>query len=156
MGTLYLGVDLHVRTQMVCWMNAGDGELHQRELDHQDDDVGGFYTQLPRPAIVGVESCGYTVWFHRLVEETGHELRVGDARRIRQFAKRRQKNDRRDAALLLELLVKGDSPAVHRPRGKSREGVLLLRGRERLGRMRPKVEERVQSSAPATQLRLGV
>jgi transposase len=52
-----------------------------------------------------VESCGYAVWFHRLVEETGHQLKVGDARGIRQFAKRRQKNDRRDAALLLELFA---------------------------------------------------
>jgi hypothetical protein len=25
MGTLYLGVDLHVRTQMVCWMNTAMG-----------------------------------------------------------------------------------------------------------------------------------
>ncbi len=155
MGTLYLGVDLHVRTQMVCWMNTGDGELHQRELDHQHDDVRGFYTQLPRPAIVGVESCGYAVWFHRLVEETGHELRVGDARQIRQFAKRRQKNDRRDAALLLELLVKGDFPAVHRPSGKSREVLLLLRGRQRLVRMRTTLKNGLQAIALAHQLRLG-
>lgn len=155
MGRLYLGVDLHVRTQTVCWMDTRDGEIHQRTLDHQRDDVRGFYTQLPQPAIVGVESCGYAVWFHRLVEETGHQLSVGDARRIRQFAKRRQKNDRRDAALLLELLVKGDFPAVHRPSGKSREVLLLLRGRQRLVRMRTMLKNGLQALALSHQLRLG-
>lgn len=155
MGTLYLGVDLHVRTQMVCWMDTADGEEHQRELDHQRDDVRGFYAQLPPPAIVGVESCGYAVWFHRLVEETGHQLRVGDARRIRQLAKRRQKNDRRDAALLLELLRRGDFPAVHRPSGASREVLLLLRGRQRLVRMRTALKNGLQALALSHQLRLG-
>jgi transposase len=155
MGTLYLGVDLHVRTQLVCWMNTADGEEHQRELDHQRDDVRGFYAQLPQPAIVGVESCGYAVWFHRLVEETGHQLRVGDARQIRQFAKRRQKNDRRDAALLLELLRTGDFPAVHRPSGASREVLLLLRGRQRLVRMRTALKNGLQAVALSHQLRLG-
>lgn len=57
-----------------------------------------------------------------------------DARRIRQFAKRRQKNDRRDAELLLGLLRSGDFPTVHRPSAASREALLPLRGRERLVR----------------------
>jgi hypothetical protein len=42
-------------------------------------------------------------------------LVVGDAQAIRQFARRRQKNDRRDAQLLLDLLLSGDFPAVHVP-----------------------------------------
>src|ERR1700719_1829343 len=155
MKELYLGVDLHVRTQMVCWMDAANGELHQRELDHGRDDVRGFYARLPQRAIVGVESCGYSVWFHRLVEETGHELRVGNARCIRQFAKRRQKNDRRDAELLWELLMKGDFPVVHRPCGESREVLLLLRGRQRLVRIRTMLKNGLQAIALSHQLRWG-
>lgn len=155
MGTLYLGVDLHVRTQTVCWMDTADGELHLRVLDHRGDQVRRFYAQLPRPAIVGVESCGYAVWFHQLVEETGHQLRVGDARLIRQFAKRRQKNDRRDAELLLELLRSGDFPTVHRPSAASREVLLLLRGREHLVRLRRALKNRLQALALSHQLRLG-
>ncbi len=95
--TVYLGVDLHTRSQTVCWCDTTDGEIHQRTLDHRSEDV-----QFPAPAVVGVEATGYARWFHRLVEETGHRLLVGDARRIRQFAERRQKNDRRDAELRLE------------------------------------------------------
>src|SRR3989454_1321434 len=101
---VYIGVDLHVRTQTVCWMNTADGEIHQHTLDHSRDDVRAFYAQFTAPAVVGIESSGYALWFHQLIEQAGHRLLVGDAYAIRQFARRRQKNDRRDAELLLDLL----------------------------------------------------
>jgi hypothetical protein len=44
---VYIGVDLHVRTQTVCWMDTADGELHERVLDHERDDVAAFYAQFP-------------------------------------------------------------------------------------------------------------
>jgi transposase len=114
---VYLGVDFHAGTQTVCWCYTEDGVIHQRTLDHDRDDVRAFYAQLPVPAIVGLESSSYALWFHHLVEEQGHRLLVGDALAIRQFAKRRQKNDRRDAELLLDLLLRGDFPVVHVPAG---------------------------------------
>ena len=39
---VYIGVDLYVRTQTVCWMDTADGEIHQRTLDHGRDDVRAF------------------------------------------------------------------------------------------------------------------
>src|SRR5437899_2558798 len=94
---VYIGVDLHVRTQTVCWMNTADGEIHQHTLDHSRDDVRAFYAQFTAPAVVGIESSGYALWFHQLIEQAGHRLLVGDAYAIRQFARRRQTNDRRAA-----------------------------------------------------------
>jgi hypothetical protein len=52
------------------------------------------------------------------------------------FASRRQKNDRRDAELLLDLLLHDDFPAVHVPAPASREVLALLRYRHRLVRLR--------------------
>lgn len=152
---VYLGVDLHVRTQTVRWCDTADGVLHQRTLDHQHDDVRAFYAQFPAPAIVGLESSGYAVWFHQLLDQLGHQVLVGDALRIRQCAPRRQKNDRRDAALLLDLLLRGDFPAVHRPPPASREVLGLLRYRHRLVRMRTMLRNGLQAVALNHQLRLG-
>lgn len=132
---VYVGVDFHARTQTVCWCDPGTGEVGERTLDHQRDDIAAFYAQFPGPAVVGLETSGYAQWFHQLVEERGHELRVGDAHAIRQLARRRQKNDRRDAALLLDLLLRGDFPVVHRPSAASREVLDLLHHRRRLVRM---------------------
>ncbi|PYU36578.1 MAG: hypothetical protein DMG28_00350, partial [Acidobacteria bacterium] len=73
---VYIGVDLHVRTQTVCWMNTADGEIHQHTLDHRRDDVRAFYAQFTAPAVVGIESSGYALWFHQLIEQAGHRLLV--------------------------------------------------------------------------------
>src|SRR2546422_2780379 len=64
---VYIGVDLHVRTQTVCWMNTADGEIHQHTLDHSRDDVRAFYAQFTAPAVVGIESSGYALWFHQRI-----------------------------------------------------------------------------------------
>ncbi len=142
---VYVGVDFHVKTQTVCWMDTADGEIHQQTLDHQRQDVAAFYRQWDSPVTVGVEASGYAQWFHRLVEERGHRLLVGDAHAIRHYARRRQKNDRRDAELLLDLLRHGDFPAVHVPPPTSREVLDLLHHRQRLVRMRTMLKNSLQA-----------
>src|SRR5260370_19851484 len=107
---VYIGGDFHVPTQTLCWVDAPDGEQHQLSLDHERDDVRAFYSPFPAPAIIGVETTGYSLWFHGTVEELGHQLRLGDALAIRQFARRRQKNDRRGTPVLLHLLLHDQFP----------------------------------------------
>lgn len=109
--TLYIGVDIHARQQTVSYMNTEDGVMGQQELDHERDDIRGFYSQFSGEVIIGIEACGYTNWFEELVEELGHQLLVGNAAEIRRLARRRQKNDRRDADLLLDLLRHHEFPA---------------------------------------------
>jgi transposase len=146
---------LHVRTQTVCWCDTASGEQQERMLDHERDDMRAFYAQFVAPAVVGVEGSGYSLWFHRLIEETGHQLVVGDAQAIHQFARRRQKNDRRDAQLLLDLLLRGDFPVVHVPSPGSRDVLALLRYRHRLVRIRTMLRNGLQAVALSHQLRLG-
>jgi len=147
---VYLGVDFHARTQTVCWCDTEDGVIHQRTLDHERDDVRAFYAQFAAPALVGLESSGYALWFHHLLADLGHQVQVGDAAAIRKFAQRRQKNDRRDAALL-----RGDFPAVHVPPPASRDVLGLLRYRHRLVRVRTLLRNGLQAVALNHQLRLG-
>ncbi len=153
--TVYIGVDLHVRTQTVCWMDTADGEIHHHTLDHARDDLRAFYAQFPAPAVVGVESSGYSLWFHQLIEQAGHRLLVGHAYTIRQFARRRQKNNRRDAELLLDLLRRDEFPIVHRPAPPSQDTLALLRYRHRLVRIRTVVKNGLQAVALNHQLQLG-
>lgn len=152
--TVYLGVDLHVRTQTVCWCDTAEGEIHEQMLDHERDDVRGFYQQFAAPAVIGVEAVGYAGWFHRLQEELGHQVRVGDAYAIRKLARRRQKNDRRDAALMLDLLLRNEFPTVHWPGPESRDVLGLLRYRHRLVKIRTILKNGLQAVAYNHQLRL--
>ena len=44
--TIYCGVDFHARQQTICFCDTADGEVRDRELRHDRDDVRGFYAQL--------------------------------------------------------------------------------------------------------------
>src|SRR5207247_6647704 len=61
------------------------------------DLVDDFYAALPRPVTVGIESTGYAIWFHALLQRLGHTVLVGDAAKIRAMVVRKTKTDRRDA-----------------------------------------------------------
>ena len=137
--TLYIGVDIHARQQTLSFLDTEDGTTGQVELVHERDDVKGFYRQFQGEVIVGIEACGYTNWFEELMEQLGHKLLVGDAAEIRRLARRRQKNDRRDADLLLELLVHNEFPALFRYSRESRELLRQLRYRHKLVKLRTMV-----------------
>jgi hypothetical protein len=111
--TLYIGVDIHARQQTLSYLDTADGTTGQLQLQHAQDDIKRFYSQCQGEVIIGIEACGYSNWFEELMEQLGHQLLVGDAAEIRRLARRRQKNDRRDADLLLELLVHEEFPALY-------------------------------------------
>ena len=145
--TLYIGVDIHARQQTLSYLETSDGTTGQVELSHERDDIKGFYSQFKGEVIVGIEACGYTNWFEELMEQLGHQLLVGDAAEIRRLARRRQKNDRRDAELLLELLVHDEFPALFRYTKESREVLRQLRYRHKLVKMRTMVINTLQALA---------
>jgi transposase len=137
---VYIGVDFHARKQTVSYLTTEDGEIQQVELAHEKDYIRTFYEQFRgQKVIVGFESSGYAGWFEELLEELGYETWIGHATAIRQCARRRQKNDRRDADLILELMVRGDFPRLHRYSRASRETLQQLRYRQRLVKMRTMV-----------------
>lgn len=139
--TVYIGVDFHARAETISYLTTEDGEIRRLQLDHgQPEEVRRFYQQFAgQQVIVGFESSGYAAWFEELLEELGCEIWIGHATAIRLFARRRQKNDRRDADLILELLLRGDFPRIHRYSPASREVLQQLRYRQRLVKMRTMV-----------------
>ena len=134
--TVYIGVDFHARKQTISYLTTEDGEIQQLELQHERDDIRAFYAQFQGQVVVGFESSGYAAWFEELLEELGCEIWIGHAAEIRRLARRRQKNDRRDADLILALMVRGDFPRLHRYSPESRQVLQQLRYRQRLVKMR--------------------
>src|SRR5436190_23260167 len=135
---VYIGVDFHARQQTISYLTTEEGEIKRLQLDHtRPGEVRQFYQQFAgQQVIVGFEASGYAPWFEELLEALGCEIWVGNAAAIRCFARRRQKNDRRDADLILELLVAGDFPRLHRYSAASRAVLAQLRYRQRLVKMR--------------------
>src|SRR6266704_1485021 len=147
--TVYCGVDFHARKQTISYLTIEDGEVQQTELHHEQDDIRGFYAKLRNlgPVIVGFETSGYAAWFEEMLEELGCEIWIGMPAAIRRQARRRQKNDRRDADLILELMLRGDFPRLHRYTPASREVLQQLRYRHRLVKLRTIVVNSLQYMA---------
>src|SRR5215216_6619093 len=153
---IYCGVDFHARQQTICCLKTETGELTSHELKHDHKEaLRKFYSALGGPVIVGLEASGYTPWFEQLLEELGHQVWLGDASEIRRRARRRQKNDRRDAELILDLLRKGEFPRIHHPSFESREVLRLLRYRHKLVQMRTRAKNSLQALAYSAGRRSG-
>jgi len=148
MNTIYIGVDFHARQQTICYLKTETGELVFHELKHQDkQQVQAFYAQFPGPVVVGLEASGYSPWFERLLEELGCEVWLGHATEIRRRARWRQKNDRRDAELILDLMLHDEFPRLHRPAVQSREVMRMLRYRQKLIKIRTMSKNSLQALA---------
>src|SRR5512140_1297203 len=142
-----VGCDLHTRYQQIAMLDEETGELVERRLEHASGEAKEFYTQLAGPVRVGIEATGHTRWFERLLAESGHELWIGDAARIRAADVRKQKTDARDAALLLELLLSGRFPRLWRPNSEQRDLRQLLWHRQKLVWMRNAVGNQLHALA---------
>lgn len=145
--TLYIGVDFHPFQQTLSWCDTRTGETDTVDLKHDPVAVRAFYSSLPEPGIVGIEASARAVWFENMLFETGHKLFVGNPVLIRKRAVSRHKNDRRDAELILELLLRGEFPAIWRRPPESNRVIEILCLRQRLVRQRTQVCNRLQALA---------
>jgi len=150
-----VGCDLHTRKQQVAVLHADTGEVVEQELLHAGDAVEQFYRTLPRPVTVGIESTGYALWFHELLQRLGHTLLVGEAAKIRAMVVRKTKTDCRDAQHLLDLLKHDRFPAVWIPDPATRDLRALVTHRVRLVRIRTMVKNGLQAIALNRRLALG-
>jgi transposase len=145
---IYCGVDFHARQQLVAWCNTNDGEIWFIKLDHSRvEKVREFYSAFTGEVIVGLEALGYSQWFEDLLFELQIETRIGNATEIRKRARCRQKTDRRDAELILDLLLKNEFPRIYRPNAESRAILQKLRHRHRLVQLRTKAINHLHSIA---------
>src|ERR1700730_1653794 len=150
-----IGCDLHAAQQSIAMLDDDTGEVVERTLKHEGDQVREFYAALPAPVVVGIEATGSMGWFLRLMEELAIECRVGHPTTIRKAETRRQKHDRRDAALLLRLLVEGGFPAIWMPSTEYRDLRSLLLHRHQWVGMRTRVQNALHAIAMAHGVRRG-
>jgi transposase len=94
---IIIGCGFHSRSRQIAMLDTETGEVVEKRLEHESGEAQRFYEGLKEPALVGIESTGYTRWFAEMLARLGHELAVGEAGKIRAKETRKQKHDRRDA-----------------------------------------------------------
>jgi transposase len=144
---IIIGCDLHTRFEQIAMLDTETGELVEKRVEHESGEAKRFYEGLKEPALVGIESTGYTRWFTEMLGELGHELVVGEAGKIRAKDPRKQKHDRRDAELILNLLVRGDFPKIWLPAAEERDVRVLVEHRHQLVKLRTRAQNGLQAIA---------
>jgi transposase len=142
-----IGCDFHPSWQQVSWLDGESGECGDQKLVHEAGAVEKFYRQFPAGSRIGMEATGNCQWFLELASGLGHELWVGDAAKIRASDDRQQKHDRRDARLLLKLLVEERFPRIWIPSSEEKDLRQLLIHRCKLVRVRAQVKNGLQHLA---------
>jgi transposase len=94
-------------------------------------------------------------WFLRLMEELEITCHVGHPGTIRRAETRRQKHDRRDAVLLLELLTRERFPSIWMPSSELCDLRALLRHRHQWVCIRTRIMNALQGLALAHGIRRG-
>src|SRR5258708_28613040 len=151
-----VGCDLHAKQQSIAMVETDTGEWIERALSHEGKAVAEFYAALEGPVVVGIEATGSMQWFLELLEELGIECRVGHPAKIRAAETRKQKHDRRDARLILDLLTRKDGfPEIWMPSSEQRDLRTLLRDRHQWVKIRTRVQNTLQAIALNHALRRG-
>lgn len=146
--TVYIGVDFHPYEQSLAYCDDVDGEIRYKRFVHSDkQSIKAFYRKCGSGAMVGVEATGCLWWFEKLLREVGIKLLIGDPRMIRRVALSRHKNDFRDAETILDLLMRGDFPAIVARSEESREVLDMLNYRQSLVRKRTSIANQLQAFA---------
>ncbi|MGC2391645.1 MAG: IS110 family transposase [Candidatus Acidiferrum sp.] len=144
---IVIGCDYHPSWQQICFLDTVTGESMEKKLEHASGEAEKYYRGLPGPALIGMESTGNCQWFVEMATTAGHDVWVGDAARIRASEVRQQKTDRRDAALILKLLMEGRFPRIWTPSGQEKDLRQLLIHRYKLVRIRTQVKNELQHLA---------
>src|SRR5262249_12443807 len=143
-----VGCDLHAGQQSIAMVDSETGELTEKVLKHEGNAVREFYGSLEGPVVVGIEGTGAMQWFLELLEELGIECRVGHPAEIRAAETRQQKHDRRDAEVILGLLLMKDRfPTIWMPSKEQRDLRTLLRDRQQWVKMRARLQHTLQGIA---------
>ena len=136
---MLIGVDYHPSFQQIAFLAEATGEYSERRLNHSDGEVEKFYRDLKLRGVqvqVGMEATGYSRWFERLLAELDFEVWIGDPAEIQARRVKKQKTDRKDAQLLLKLMLEDRFPRIWVPSPQNRDVRQLLWHRHRLVQMR--------------------
>ncbi len=154
----YCGIDLADKRSAVCIVDAAGERCLERTVKTEEgalrrllEDAGRRWGRMR----VVVEASPLAEWAAGVVEGSGHEVEVIDARAARGVVRTKKKTDARDAYTLAQLVRGGWYRRVHRKSAESRVGRSVLRGREALVRAYRGVGSTIRGLLKAHGIRLG-
>ena len=140
---IIIGVDFHPEFQQMASVDTDTGEFQEKRLTHREEAEKFYRALIGKKVRVRMEASGHARWF----EELRFELNIGDAAEIRSKRVRKQKTDRQDARLILQLLIEDRFPRIWVPSWENRDLRQLLWHRHRMVQARTRIMNQLQAVA---------
>lgn len=153
--TAACGIDLGAKWSEICLLDAAGEKLGAWSIRTTREGLAKVFAKAPAVPIV-IETGGQSNWIGRALRGWGHAVTVADAKRVKLISDTHSKDDRRDARLLAEILLKWPAGlSAVRPRSlASEQGRALLKLREALVETRVKLINTVRGVAASFGRRL--
>lgn len=150
------GIDLGDRYSHLCLLDVESGEVIEESRIATSPEAFERHFSGAEPMLVAIETGTHSPWVSRMLEDSGHEVLVANARKVRLIYGEGRKTDRIDAeklARLARLDPRLLSPIKHRGES-SQTHLALLRSRDALVGTRTKLVNHVRGTVKAFGVRL--
>ena len=142
---IHVGLDMHKKFSEVAVMSSNGRIKDRRRLLHADKQgIHDYFSQLPGPVTVTMESTRTWYWLYELLEDYA-EVKLANPRKVRLIAEAKVKTDKIDARTLAHLERTGFLPESYIPPREIRDKRELLRYRASLVSIRTGVKNRTHA-----------
>ena len=107
---IHVGLDMHKKFSEVAVIESDGKLLDRRRLLHADKQgIHDYFSDLPGPVTVTMESTRTWCWLYELLEKYA-DVKLANSRKVRLIAEAKVKTDRIDARTLAHLERTGFLP----------------------------------------------
>lgn len=155
-GTLVIGIDLGDRSSTFCVRDrATQEQVIEGEVESKPQGVLEAFGQLKRQRVV-METGTHSRWLAQLLDLLGHEVVVGNARKLKLITENSQKSDKVDARLISKLGCVGLEwlHPVYQRSQEAHNDLVIVRSREALVEARTGLINQVRGTVKAFGCRL--
>lgn len=150
-----IGVDMGDKKHSICVLDAA-GEVQDRGHVTNTAQAIRKYFKGVEPCVIALEAGTHSAWVSRVLEDMGHEVLVGNPRKLRAIWDSDVKGDDRDAEVLARI-ARLDPHLMHPVRHRGREAqadLSLIKARDMLVKARASLTAHVRSSVKSVGQRI--
>lgn len=152
-----VGIDMGDKMHRICVLDDAGDIIDKENLDNTCSAITARFEGIA-PCLIALETGTYSRWVSSLLEDLGHEVLVGNARKLRAIWDGDDKTDDRDAEMLARI-ARLDPKLLHpvHHRGEEAHSVLaIIKARDMLVKSRTKLVAHVRGSVKAAGSRITV
>lgn len=132
-----VGLDMGDKIHAICVLDAEGKVVERAEVANTVAAIRKRFARM-KPCLVALEAGTHSGWVSRILEELGHEVLVGNPRKLRAIWDNDQKNDVRDAEMLARI-ARFDPRLLHPIRHRGQEAqcdLAAIKARDELVKVR--------------------